>query len=163
MKYFITWWNANLDNVVERWTNQEDDLEYNSESFTSKKVRVVIGRWSIETTELPPTSTGAIIEVVAPDRHLKVYRLIRHERIEGKLHIIETSEWTFTDQTHPIRVSSDNCPFEYRGVLCGYDGDGYTVDGEPTAKRSATDICPRTNTACKLRFGNKYPYGGMLF
>ena len=162
MIYYLTWWNVKISNVVARWTNREEDSVRNGETYTSKKIRIIIPRWTIETTELPPDANGVIIEGVGSTT-IKEYRIISTEKIDGKLHSIETTQWSFTDQVLPQRFLTQCCQFEYRGSLCGYDGPGYTVDGEETTKEGDDDICPRTKDACKLRFGNRLPFGGITF
>ena len=149
--------------MVARWTNQDKDITRNGVLYDSKKLRIVIPRWNIETTDLPPEATGVIIEGIAIQRIIKEYRTLATEKIDGKLHVIETTEWTFAEQDSPKRVLSRCCPFEYRAPLCGYDGPGYTVDGVPTTKEGENDICPRTVDACSLRFGNRLPFGGTAF
>ena len=68
----------------------------------------------------------------------------------------------------PQRRVVEHCQWTYReATTCGYEGVGYTADsvtGNSTtvAKNSATDICPKTLKACRLRFGSGVflPYGG---
>lgn len=163
MIYYLTWWNVKLSNVVARWVDQSEDITRDRVSYDSKKFRIVIPRWSIETTELPPDSTGVIIEGIRPKRKIKEYRSLSTEKIDGKLHVIETTNWTFVEQDAPKRFLTQCCPYEYRGPLCRYDGIGYTLDGTETTKEGEDDICPRTKEACKLRFGNRLPFGGTTF
>ena len=163
MIFYLIWWNIKLSNVIGRWTNQVEDSDRNGETYTSKKVRITIPRFTIETSELIPDANGVTIEGINSDIHIKEYRRLATEKVNGKLHSIETSQWAFVDQVSPQRFLSQCCPFEYRGPLCGYTGSGYTIDGEPTTKEGPSDICSRTTAACKLRFGNKIPFGGILF
>ena len=163
MIYYLTWWNVKISNVVARWTNQCEDIARGGVSYNSKKFRIILPRWSIETTELPPDASGLIVEGISSKRRIKEYRGVSTEKIDGKLHLIETTDWTFPEQDSPKRVLTKCCPFVYRGSLCGYDGPGYTVDGEDTTKEGENDICPRTVDACNLRFGNRLPFGGISF
>lgn len=51
------------------------------------------------------------------------------------------------------QVIQNSCPWVYRGPNCGYSGGGYTRDNAPTTANSATDVCNKTLTACRTRFG----------
>jgi lambda family phage minor tail protein L len=59
------------------------------------------------------------------------------------------------------QVMASVCPWLYRGHECAYAGPGYDVNGAPTSDPSR-DVCAKTLSACKLRFGAAaiLPYGG---
>lgn len=59
------------------------------------------------------------------------------------------------------QVRQNSCPWKYRGPDCNYTGDNkFTIKDQPTANQY-DDVCSKTLTACKLRFGNApLPFGG---
>ena len=62
----------------------------------------------------------------------------------------------------PARVVTANlCPWEYKGVECGYSGTTY-FDMDNNSTNSAGDVCSKNFRACELRFpeGEQMPFGG---
>ena len=54
------------------------------------------------------------------------------------------------------------CPWQYRGVECGYTGSSYFNAADQPVTSSAFDVCGKRLNSCKLRFGQnaELPYGG---
>lgn len=62
----------------------------------------------------------------------------------------------------PLRqVIQNYCPWKYRDANCGWDGDFYDKDNNPTGD-GTKDYCSKTLDACRARFGenNPLPFGG---
>ena len=50
------------------------------------------------------------------------------------------------------QIIQNSCPWKYRGTECGYTGAMYTSSNTSTTN-SSLDICAKTLTACRTRFG----------
>jgi lambda family phage minor tail protein L len=73
-----------------------------------------------------------------------------------------STQFDLEGATIPGRFALRTCGSKYRGSECSYMGSAmYTILGVPTLD-PAQDVCSKTQSACKLRFGegNILPYGG---
>lgn len=101
-----------------------------------------------------------------PDETFYIDRIATENRdvVEFEL----TSVLDITQLQLPQRRVVEHCQWTYREPsTCAYVGVGYTLGSVPgnatqVAKSSATDICPKTFAACRLRFsgGIYLPFGG---
>lgn len=57
-------------------------------------------------------------------------------------------------------VIANVCPFKYRGEECAYAGTNYFNKAGVAVATEAEDVCAKTVSACKLRFGE---YGELSF
>jgi len=77
-------------------------------------------------------------------------------KVSENRHIIEfelSSAFDLMGVLLPNRqIIQNSCPWKYRGAECGYAGGYYNVNNATTSVQ-ADDICAKTLTACKVRFG----------
>lgn len=163
--WLIRWWRHTPNDVLESWVNTPNDINRDGVRYASKKFNIILPRWTIQTADIVPLdAVGATVTRVNKDITELSYRYLETETIVGNVHNIRTTAWSFGATGDDERVISRRCPFKYRGVNCGWDGPGFTIDGQPTTKQGPEDVCARTSFSCIIRFGTlDFPYGGVVF
>lgn len=64
------------------------------------------------------------------------------------------SAFDLMGQSLPNRqIIQNSCPWKYRGTECGWTGGYYNANNQSTT--AANDVCAKTLSACRVRFGTQ--------